>query len=174
MYYPFVSLNIYIGTSNYLVLKIAIFANGIISKKIGGAQKHMREVIKILPKFHEIYFFPEPQMFGNSDILDFQFIGELQENGIYISSYFLGHYKTKPEIKEIIKSYSYETKNCDLIYDMDFQYYLDNIKYRGEISSRLSKINNIPLGVCLQDMGDITSYSFDTFKNIIKFSKMSW
>lgn len=174
MYYPFVSLNIYIGTSNYLVLKIAIFANGIISKKIGGAQKHMREVIKILPKFHEIYFFPEPQMFGNSDILDFQFIGELQENGIYISSYFLGHYKTKPEIKEIIKSYSYETKNCDLIYDMDFQYYLDNIKYRGEISSRLSKINNIPLGVCLQDMGDITSYSFDTFKNIIKFSKMAW
>jgi glycosyltransferase involved in cell wall biosynthesis len=173
MQYPFISLNIYICTLNYLLLKIAIFANGIISNKIGGAQKHMREVIKILPKFHEIYFFPEPQMFGNQDILDFQFIRELQTNDIIISSYFLEHYKTKPVIKEIIKSYSYETKNCDLIYDMDFQYYLDNIKYRGEISSRLSKINNMPLGVCLQDMGDITSYSFDTFKNIINFFKMA-
>jgi glycosyltransferase involved in cell wall biosynthesis len=155
-------------------LKVAIFANGIISKKIGGAQKHMREVIKILPEFHEIYFFPEPQMYGNSDILDFKFIGELQEDEINISSYFLEHYRTKPDIKEIVKSYSNEIKNCDLIYDMDFQYYLDNIKYRGELSARISKINNIPLGVCLQDMGDITSYSFGTFKNIIKFSKMAW
>lgn len=57
---------------------------------------------------------------------------------------------------------------------MNFQYYLDNIKYGGEISLRLSRINNIPLGACLQDMGDITSYLFETLVNIRKFMKIAW
>ncbi len=168
-----VSLNIYIYTSNYPVLKLAIFANGIVSRKIGGAQKHMREVIEILPKFHEIYFFPEPQMFGNSDIIDFKFIEDLNSKGVRISRYFMENYKLKPEIKSIIKNYSNEIRGCDLIYDMDFQYFLDNLKFGGELSLKLSNANKIKLGVCIQDIGDISSHFFKTFSNVIKFSKMA-
>ena len=153
-------------------MKIAIFANGIVSTKIGGAQKHMREVIQLLPEFHDILFFPEPQMFGNPDSLDFSFIHKLKESGIEVSPYFLKYYKEKPEINGIVQNYSKEITNCNLIYDMDFQYYLDNIQFGGEISSRLSRLNNIPMGACLQDLGDITSYSYGTMKSIIKFSGM--
>ena len=171
-------MNIYIWTSNYEALKIAIFANGIVSTKIGGAQKHMREVIEILPEFHEIYFFPEPQMYGHSDILDLQFIENLKGRGIKISTYFMENYKLVPNIDAIINNYRDEMDGCDLIYDMDFQYYLDNLKFGGELSLRLSRLNNISFGVCIQDIGDINSYFFQTLRNIIKFSgmakKMSW
>ena len=169
----YIILNIYIYTSNYPVLKIAIFANGVISRKIGGAQKHMREVIQILPEFDDILFYPEPQMFEATNKIDLDFIKTLQESGIGVSSYFLEHYKDKPPINDIIQNYSNELKNCDLIYDMDFQYYLDNLKFGGEISLKLSEINNIPMGACLQDLGDITSYSSTTLKNIIKLSFMA-
>ena len=154
-------------------MKLAIFANGIVSTKIGGAQKHMREVIQILPFYHEIFFFPEPQMFGHPDIIDSQFIQNMKENGVNISPYFLANYDINPHINDIIEKYSEEIKNCDLIYDMDFQYYFDNIKYRGEISLRLSQINNIGMGACLQDMGDITSYLSPTLKSIWNFSKIT-
>ena len=171
-------MNIYIWTSNYEALKIAIFANGIVSTKIGGAQKHMREIIEILPEFHEIYFFPEPQMYGHSDILDLQFIENLKGRGIKISTYFMENYKLVPNIDAIINNYRDEMDGCDLIYDMDFQYYLDNLKFGGELSLRLSRLNNISFGVCIQDIGDINSYFFQTLRNIIKFSgmakKMSW
>lgn len=154
-------------------MKLAIFANGIVSTKIGGAQKHMREVIQILPFYHEIFFFPEPQMFGHPDIIDSHFIQNMKENGVNISPYFLANYDINPNINDIIKNYSEEIKNCDLIYDMDFQYYFDNIKYRGEISLRLSQISNIGMGACLQDMGDITSYLSPTLKSIWNFSKIT-
>ncbi len=167
------TMNIYICTSNYLILKLAIFANGIVSTKIGGAQKHMREVIEVLPEFHEIYFFPEPQMFGNSDTIDFQFIENLKEKGVKISRYFMENYRSKPDIGNIIRNYSIEINVCDLIYDMDFQYFLDNLKFGGELSLGLSNANKINLGVCIQDIGDVNSYFFKTVKNVIKFSKMA-
>ena len=163
---------------NNLLLKLAIFANDIVSTKIGGAQKHMREVIQLLPDSHDILFFPEPLMFGKPGIIDTQFVQIMIEKGINISPYFLEHYGIKPDINDIIKNYSEEIKNCDLIYDMDFQYYFNNIKYGGEISLKLSRINNIAMGVCLQDIGDITAHTFNTLINIYKFSKfarrMSW
>ena len=158
---------------NYEVLKLAIFANGIVSTRIGGAQKHMREVIKLFPEYYDIFLFPEPQMFGQKDAIDFQFVNEMQAKGIKISPYFLDNYKTNPEINKIMKNYSREIKSCDFIYDMNFQYYLDNIKYGGAISTQLSVMNDIAMGVCLQDMGDIASYTFDSFANIIKLSEMA-
>jgi glycosyltransferase involved in cell wall biosynthesis len=154
-------------------LKLAIFANGIVSTKIGGAQKHMREVIQLFPEYYDIFLFPEPQMFGNKDIIDLRFVNEMQAKGIKISPYFLDNYKTNPGINEIMKNYSSEIKKCDFIYDMNFQYYLDNIKYGGAISLQLSIMNDIPMGVCIQDMGDITSYTFDSFASIIKLSVMA-
>ncbi len=154
-------------------MKLAIFANGIISTKIGGAQKHMREVIQFLPEFYEVYFFPEPQMFGNRDIIDFQFIEFLKRKEVKISKYFLDNYGSKPVRDDIIKNYSNEMRECNIIYDMDFQYYLDNIKFGGEISLRLSNLNNIKLVVCIQDIGDINSHFIRTFLNIMKFSRMA-
>ncbi|WP_298279889.1 glycosyltransferase [Ferroplasma sp.] len=154
-------------------MKLAIFANGIISTKIGGAQKHMREVIQFLPDFYDVYFFPEPQMFGNSHIIDFQFIEFLKKKEVKISKYFLDNYSSKPVIEDIIKNYSNEMRECNIIYDMDFQYFLDNIKFGGELSLRLSNLNNIKLAVCIQDIGDINSHFTRTFLNILKFSRMA-
>lgn len=154
-------------------MKLAIFANDIVSTKIGGAQKHMREVILMLPDYHDISFFPEPGMYGNSDSIDSHFIQTLEKNNISISPYFLDNYKIKPEIDDILKNYSSEIKHCDLIYDMDFQYYLNNMKYKGEISLRLSKMNNLKIGVCLQDIGDMSASLLNTIKSIGKFSRMS-
>jgi glycosyltransferase involved in cell wall biosynthesis len=155
------------------MLKLAIFANGIVSRKIGGAQKHMREVIQLLPDYHEIYFFPETQMYGNEDIIDLQFIETMKDRGIHISTYFMDNYRNAPDVEKIIENYSMEMKGCDMIYDMDFQYFLDNIKSGGELSLRLSNINNIRLGACIQDIGDISSYLNKTVANIIRFSLMA-
>ena len=154
-------------------MKIAIFANGIISTKIGGAQKHMREVIGIFSEYNDIYFLPEPQMYGHIDILDFQFIETLNRVGVKISTYFLENYRSPPDIDSIVKNYSDEIDGYDLIYDMDFQYYLDNLRYGGELSLKLSNKNKIKLGVCIQDIGDINSSIVGTIRNITRFSAMA-
>ena len=154
-------------------MKLAIFANGIVSKKIGGAQKHMREIVQILTEFHDVLFFPEPQMYGKPEIIDYNFIHILKEKGVHVCSYFLNNYKIKPKMNEIIKEYGEEMRECDIIYDMNFQYYLDNIKYGGEISLRLSNVNKIGLGACIQDIADINSNPLVIFNNVIKFSKMA-
>ena len=154
-------------------MKLAVFANGIVSMNIGGAQKHMREVIQLLPQYHDIYFFPEIQMYGNPDILDFQFVEIMKNKGIKVSSYFLENYKTEPDVKKIIENYSMEMGKCDIIYDMDFQYYLNNMKYGGELSLQLSNKTKIRLGACIQDLGDVNSFFPETVANIIKFSLMA-
>ena len=35
---------------------------------------------------------------------------------------------------------------------MDFQYFLDNLKFGGQLSLKLSNANKIKLGVCIQDI----------------------
>ena len=43
-------------------------------------------------------------MFGNSHIIDFQFIEFLKKKEVKISKYFLDNYSSKPVIEDIIKN----------------------------------------------------------------------
>lgn len=154
-------------------MKLAIFANGILLKNIGGGQKHMREVIQLLPEFHDIILFPEPQEYGNKDMIDFAFMNRLINGNIKISPYFIKNYMNRPDMKEIIANYMMEIKGCNLIYDLDFQYYLDNFRFGGEISQIISKKSNIKMGACLQDLGDISSFLVPTIKSSLNLSRLA-
>jgi glycosyltransferase involved in cell wall biosynthesis len=148
-------------------VNIAIFANGILYDKIGGAQKHMREVLGRLSAYHDITYFPEPQVYRNPEACNKEDINTLINGGVHISEFFLKNHAKHPAIGDIIKNYSHELANCKLIYDLDFQYYLENFTYGGEISLILSEKNGIKMGACLQGFGDINMhFIYETYSGI--------
>ena len=104
-------------------MRIAIFANGILFNKVGGAQKHMREVIERFPQFYDIVYFPEPQTYKEKGSCDFEYMKYLNTLNIKISEYFINFSGKEVSIQDIIEHYSREIDNCDFIYDLDFQYY---------------------------------------------------
>jgi glycosyltransferase involved in cell wall biosynthesis len=139
-------------------LKLAIFANGILFNNVGGAQRHMREVLERLTLFYDIYYFPEPQAYKNKNKCNSKYVEYLTTLGINVSEYFINYSGNEIEMDKIIEKYDFEIKNCDLIYDLDFQYYIENMKYGGELSLLLSKKADKKLGVCLQDLGDVNMH----------------
>ena len=141
-------------------MRIAIFANGILFNKVGGAQKHMREVIERFPQFYDIVYFPEPQTFKEKGSCDFEYIKYLNTLNIKISGYFIDFSGKEVSIQDIIEHYSMEIENCDFIYDLDFQYYAENFKYGGELSLTLSRRMDKKMGACLQDLGDVNMHFF--------------
>ncbi len=118
----------------------------------------MREVIERLPQFYDIVYFPEPQTYKEKKLCDFGYIKYLTNLNIKISEYFINYAENEINMEKIIENYSLEIKNCDLIYDMDFQYYLENLKFGGELSLILSKKMNKKMGVCFQDLGDVNMH----------------
>ena len=83
-------------------MRIAIFANGILFNKVGGAQKHMREVIERFPQFYDIVYFPEPQTFKEKGSCDFEYIKYLNTLNIKISGYFIDFSGKEVSIQDII------------------------------------------------------------------------
>jgi len=156
-----------------LSLKIAIFANGILFNRIGGAQKHMREVLERLASFYDIFYFPEPQAYVGRDQCNFEYIKYLVKLKIKISEYFINYNRSKINIDDIIEKYADEINTCDLIYDLDFQYYLENMKYGGELSLLLSNKTGKKLGVCLQDLGDINMHFLSELHSAYRFTRIA-
>jgi glycosyltransferase involved in cell wall biosynthesis len=150
-------------------LKIAIFGNGIISNSIGGAQKHMREVILFLSKEYEITYFPEIEMYNNKEI-NYDFIKTMESKNIQIADFNNKNFKNA---KNTIPSYTSEIKEFKFIYDLDYQYYLDNIKNGGPISNVISKKAGIPLGACFQDLGDVNSSFSGELYSMYKLSRLA-
>jgi hypothetical protein len=149
-------------------LKIAIFGNGIISNSIGGAQKHMREVILFLSKEYEVTYFPEIEMYNNKEI-NYDFIKTMESKNIQIADFNNKNFKNA---KNTISSYTSEIKEFKFIYDLDYQYYLDNIKNGGPISNFISKKAGIPLGACFQDLGDVNSSFSENYIQCINFPSL--
>ena len=69
--------------------------------------------------------------------------------------------------------YSKDISTCELIYDLDFQYYLENLKYRGELSLLLSNKTGKKLGVCLQDLGDVNMHFISEIHSGYRFAMIA-
>ncbi len=154
-------------------MRLAIFANGILFNRIGGAQHHMREVLERFASFYDIIYFPEPQAYENKSQCDLEYIEYLTKLGIKISEYFINFTEATINMNDIIENYAVEIKNCDLIYDIDFQYYIENMKYGGELSLLLSKKTGRKLGVCLQDLGDVNAHLAYELYSGYKFARIA-
>jgi glycosyltransferase involved in cell wall biosynthesis len=154
-------------------LRIAIFANGILFNRVGGAQKHMREVIERLATHYEIYYFPEPQAYLDRSKCNSEYIVHLAKLKVVISEYFIQYKGDKININGIIEKYSKDISTCELIYDLDFQYYFENIKYGGELSLLMSNKTGIKLGVCLQDLGDVNMHFVPEIYSGYKFARIA-
>ncbi|AGO61882.1 glycosyltransferase family 4 protein [Ferroplasma acidarmanus] len=154
-------------------MRIAIFANGILFNRVGGAQKHMREVIERLATHYEIYYFPEPQAYLDRSKCNSEYIVHLAKLKVVISEYFIQYKGDKININGIIEKYSKDISTCELIYDLDFQYYFENIKYGGELSLLMSNKTGIKLGVCLQDLGDVNMHFVPEIYSGYKFARIA-
>ena len=154
-------------------MRIAIFANGILFNRVGGAQKHMREVIERLATHYEIYYFPEPQAYLDRSKCNSEYMEHLERLKVVISEYFINYNGDKININEIIDKYSKDISTCELIYDLDFQYYLENLKYRGELSLLLSNKTGKKLGVCLQDLGDVNMHFLQEIHSGYRFARIA-
>ena len=154
-------------------MRIAIFANGILFNRVGGAQKHMREVIERLATHYEIYYFPEPQAYLDRSGCDSGYMEHLERLKVVISEYFINYNGDKININGIIEKYSEGISTCELIYDLDFQYYLENIKYGGELSLLLSNKTGKKLGVCLQDLGDVNMHFISEMHSGYRFARIA-
>ena len=154
-------------------MRIAIFANGILFNRVGGAQKHMREVIERLATHYEIYYFPEPQAYLDRSKCNSEYIVHLAKLKVVISEYFIQYKGDKININGIIEKYSKDISTCELIYDLDFQYYFENIKYGGELSLLMSNKTGKKLGVCLQDLGDVNMHFVPEIYSGYKFARIA-
>ncbi len=154
-------------------MRIAIFANGILFNRVGGAQKHMREVIERLATHYEIYYFPEPQAYLDRSKCNSEYIVHLAKLKVVISEYFIQYKGDKININGIIEKYSKDISTCELIYDLDFQYYFENIKYGGELSLLMSNNTGKKLGVCLQDLGDVNMHFVPEIYSGYKFARIA-
>lgn len=154
-------------------MRIGIFANGILFNRIGGAQKHMREVIERLATHYEIYYFPEPQAYMHRSKCDSGYMEYLAKLKVKISEYFINYNGIKIDINTIIDKYAEDVNTCELIYDLDFQYYLENIEYGGELSLLLSKKTGKKLGVCLQDLGDVNMHFLSEIHSGYRFARIA-
>ena len=151
-------------------MRVAIFANGILFNRVGGAQKHMREVIERLAAHYEVYYFPEPQAYMDRSMCNSEYMEYLAKLKVRISEYFIDYKEDKININDIIEKYSEDISTCELIYDLDFQYYLENIKYGGELSLLMSNKTGKKLGVCLQDLGDVNMHFFPEIHSGYRFA----
>ena len=79
----------------------------------------------------------------------------------------------KININDIIEKYSKDISTCELIYDLDFQYYFENIKYGGELSLLMSNKTGKKLGVCLQDLGDVNMHFVPEIYSGYKFARIA-
>ena len=154
-------------------MRIAIFANGILFNRVGGAQKHMREVIERLATHYEIHYFPEPQAYLDRSKCNSEYMEHLAKLKVVISEYFINFKEDKININGIIEKYTEDISNCELIYDLDFQYYLENIKYGGELSLLLSNKTGKKLGVCLQDLGDVNMHFLSEMHSGYRFARIA-
>ena len=154
-------------------LRIAIFANGILSTRVGGAQKHMREVLERLATHYEIYYFPEPQAYIDRFKCNSEYIEHLGKLKVVISEYFIQYKGDKININGIIEKYSEDISTCELIYDLDFQYCLENIRYGGELSLLMSNNTGKKLGVCLQDLGDVNMHFLPEMHSGYRFARVA-
>jgi glycosyltransferase involved in cell wall biosynthesis len=154
-------------------LRIAIFANGILFNRVGGAQKHMREVIERLATHYEIYYFPEPQAYMDRSRCDSGYMEHLEKLKVVISEYFIQYNEDKININGIIEKYTEDISTCELIYDLDFQYYLENIRYGSELSLLLSNKTGKKLGVCLQDLGDVNMHFLPEMHSGYRFARIA-
>ena len=154
-------------------MRIAIFANGILFNRVGGAQKHMREVIERLATHYEIYYFPEPQAYMDRSRCDSGYMEHLEKLKVVISEYFIQYNEDKININGIIEKYTEDISTCELIYDLDFQYYLENIRYGSELSLLLSNKTGKKLGVCLQDLGDVNMHFLPEMHSGYRFARVA-
>ncbi|ARD84805.1 glycosyltransferase group 1 [Ferroplasma acidiphilum] len=79
----------------------------------------------------------------------------------------------KININDIIEKYSKDISTCELIYDLDFQYYFENIKYGGELSLLMSNKTGKKLGVCLQDLDDVNMHFVPEIYSGYKFARIA-
>ncbi len=150
-------------------MRIAIFANGILENAVGGAQKNMNEVIIGLSKYYDLTYFPEMQAYKIKNDVEYNNANKLKGYGIKIAEPF---FEDNMEQKTIIDHYTGQIKECDFIYNLDLQYYLENRSVQGDLSIMLANITKKPVGICLQDLGDTSAKFHDMLYNAFKISRM--
>jgi len=135
----------------------------------GGAQNVAINVIKILNKYYNIIYFPDPYMYNKfrnnkNDVINR--IEYLEKSGIKITKYFYDILDNNYSYNEIINIYSNE--NIDFLFDFDF---MNNFIFSKNLTLTLSKKMNLKFGVSLQGLGNYDMHLFKYIYSTIMISK---
>ncbi len=135
----------------------------------GGAENHAINVINVLNNYHNIIYFPDPDLyneFKKDRNYTIEKLKNMEESGIKITKYFYDILDNNYNYDEIINIYSRE--KIDFLYNFDF---MDNFIFSKNFTLIFSKKMNLKFGVSLQGLTDYDLYLYNYIYSTIKLSK---